>query len=142
MSPEEQKALVRRYFDEVVNRGDYAGLEALFTPDYRGHHAGAGEGPPADRIRRRVEGVRAAFPDMVFTVEEQVAEGATVASRLTVRGTHRGPYAGVPATGRPVAWRMATFHRFADGRIADSWTSFDAVVVLQQLGAVPRPDPS
>jgi steroid delta-isomerase-like uncharacterized protein len=89
-----------------------------------------------------VEAVRGAFPDVVFTVEEQVAEGATVASRLTARGTHQGPYAGVPATGRPVAWRMATFHRFADGRIADSWTSFDAAVVLEQLGAGTRTRPS
>ena len=141
MSLEEQKALVRRYFDEVVNRGDFSGLDALFSPDYRGHHAGAGEGTLAARIRRRVEAVRAAFPDVVFTIEEQVAEGATVASRLTARGTHHGSYGDVPATGRQVEWRMATFHRFANGRIVDSWTSFDAAVVLHQLGALARTSP-
>ena len=137
---EANKALVRRYFEEVASGGDLALVDELFAAGYRGHHTGAGEGPAPERIKRRVGAVRAAFPDVVWTIDEQLAEGPRVATRVTARGTHRGDYLGIPPTGRSVAWSTATVHRIAAGQIVESWSSFSVLPILQQLGVIPPTD--
>jgi steroid delta-isomerase-like uncharacterized protein len=80
---------------------------------------------------------KAAFPDLSVSVEEQVAEGGTVATRYTMRGTHRGAFQGIAPTGRTVALGGVSMHRVADGRIVEDWLGMDMMGLLQQLGAGP-----
>ncbi len=86
--------------------------------------------------------LRGAFPDIHFTVEDQIAETDKVVTRWTARGTHRGQLMGIPATNRSVTWAGITIHRIADGRVAESWVSSDALGLMQQLGVSPTPGQS
>lgn len=79
----------------------------------------------------------ASFPDLKHTVDEIIAEGDTVAARWTVRGTHRGEFQGIPASGKQVNLSGITVHHLKDGKIRETWLSFDNMEVLQQIGAVP-----
>ena len=138
MSAEDNKALVRRYYEEVLTQGNLALLDELFTPAFVSRGP---TGPEAglEAFRQAVLRSRAAFPDLQVRVEDQVAEGEKVASRWMVRGTHRGAFAGVPPTGRQVTATAIHIHRVADGRIAELWEQFDLLGLLQQLGVVPGP---
>ena len=95
-------------------------------------------GPEA--IRREVEVFRAGFPDLDATIEDLIAQGDSVAARTTWRGTNTGPFAGMPATGKPIAIQTIDFFRIgSDGRIVERSGSFDALGIMQQLGLVPPP---
>ena len=81
--------------------------------------------------------MRGGFPDIQWTLEEMVAEGDTVAARFTMRGTHRGPFFGVPPTGKPIVVQAMNFYRFAGGQIVGEHGQPDLLGLLQQIGAVP-----
>jgi predicted ester cyclase len=79
-----------------------------------------------------------AFPDQRYTVEDLIAEGDKVVSCYTFRGTHQGEFLGVPATGKVATWTGILISRFAGGKDVEDWESFDALGLLQQLGAIPQ----
>ena len=138
MSAEENKALVRRYIEEAVNRGNLTVLEGVIHPHMRNPLAP----PPADgsaveRYKRGVAATRAAFPDVEVTFDCMVAEGDLVAYQCTWRGTHRGAWRGIAPTGRRVEWRATCFRRVVDGKVVEAWGTYDWLAVLEQLGAVP-----
>lgn len=137
--PDANKALVRRFFEEVWSTGDLSLRDEFLAADYRGHLAGAEQ--PIDRNGWTgwFQGFRAAFPDARFTVEDMIAEGDRVAARLTMRGTHLGPMNGVPATGRAVVVTGMSIERVENGRIAEGWNQNDALGLLGQLGLLPPP---
>lgn len=138
MSAEENKALARRGFEEVWSRGNLDLADELLAADFVGR-------PGGETIRGReaakeyVARMRAAFPDITFTIEDQIAEGDMVATRWTATGTHEGDLMGVPPTGKQVTVTGITIQRFADGKVAEGWTSLDTLGMLQQVGAVPAP---
>ena len=137
MSTDENKALVRRAYEELVNRGNLAHIEELVHEDYVDHtHA---PGWPTDRegLRQQVAYFRSAFPDLHVTLEELIAEGDTVAVRQTMRGTHRGEFFGIPPTGRQVAVTGISLYRVANGKIVEEWWQEDLLGLMQQLGAIP-----
>ena len=136
---EANKALVRRFFEEVWSTGDLSRRDAFLDASYRGHMAGAAEPIDRDGWTAWFQGFRAAFPDARFTVEDMVAEGDRVAARLTMRGTHLGPLNGAPATGRAVVVSGMSIERVAGGRIVEGWNENDALGLLQQLGMLPPP---
>jgi steroid delta-isomerase-like uncharacterized protein len=139
MSPEENKALARRMV-EAWNRGDLAALDDLIAPDYVFHDPADPALPPGPRgAKVQVTAFRAAFPDLRLTIEDEIAEGAMVVQRLTITGTHRGPFAGVPPTGKPVTTSSIEVLRVERGKIAEHWDEFDMVGLLRQLGALPAP---
>jgi len=80
---------------------------------------------------------RGAFPDIGFTIEDQVAEGENAATRWVARGTHRGEFMGIAPTGNRVTMRAFTLHRFSGGKIAEDWAHYDALDVVRQLGVAP-----
>lgn len=128
--------IVRRFVEEVINRGTTERLPQLVDLDHVGHDSlGDHYGPEGVRID--VAELRAAFPDLRVTIEDLLATGDRVARRFTLRGTHRGPFMGFPATGRAVSATGITIDRLADGKLAESWVCFDALGLLRQLGAVP-----
>lgn len=135
MSTEVNKALVRRYYEEVVNGGNAALVDELFALDYVNHVAGSPEDLHGPEGERQFDALyRQAFPDAHLTIEDMVAEGDRVVSRLGYRGTHTGPFLGIPATGRSFMTYGIQKVRIADGKIVEAWTTPDNLGLLQQLG--------
>ena len=137
MSAEENKAVVRRYLEGSVG-GRVAHLDAVLAPTYRSTLPGW---PPLDREgdKQMVQAFYAGFPDLRPSIEEQLAEGDRVATRVTWQGTHTGSFQGIPPTGRAVTMPALRIDRLEGGRIAESWAQFDALGVMQQLGVLPAP---
>ena len=129
-------ALVRRFVEEVVNRGDTRLLADLVAARHV-RHAPDGDLYGREGVRIDVAEWRSGFPDLRLEVEDQVAEGDRVASRFRLRGTHDGPFLGVAPTGRPVAVAGVSIDRLAGGRLVESWLSLDALGLLRQVGALP-----
>ena len=138
MSGAGQKAIVRRWV-AAWNAQDLDAAEALLTPGYVRHDANVPDivGPAAER--QFIAGVLGAFPDLRLEIEQLVAEGDLVLGRYTIRGTQRGPFAGVPPTGRAVTFQAMESYRFEGERLAEQWVVMDTLGLLQQLGALPRP---
>jgi steroid delta-isomerase-like uncharacterized protein len=138
MSAEESKAFVRRFFD-TVNSFDLAGLaDELLAPDYRLRFDSVPE-MDRDQAVRFFQAFFAAFPGITHVIEDQLAEGDRVATRIVVRGTHGGDFMGIPPTGREVAIKAINIHRVVDGRIVEQWVVSDGVGLLQQLGVMAAP---
>jgi predicted ester cyclase len=133
MSSEQQKAIVRRFFDEVWNQQKLEVIADIFasTIILNGH--------PIDRtvLAQIIASRRAAFPDIQVTVEDQLADGDQVATRRTWRGTQQGTYRGIAPTGKHVTWMQIGMVRFVEGRIVEDWVIADEVSLLEQLGALP-----
>lgn len=135
---EENKALVRRWFDEVWNRGRGEAIDELFAADGVAHGLG-GEGQalrgPAG-FHPFFESFRDAFPDIEVAVVDAVAEGDMVAARCAVRATHRSPALGFAATQRPVEFEGVALIRVRDGQITEAWNFFDFMSMFRQLGVL------
>ena len=138
---EENKALVRRWFDEVLTRGNLQQVDELFAPNYILHGPSISqEVHGREGIRQYVATYRAAFPDTHFTVEDQIAEQDMVVTRWTARGTHRGEFLGITPTG---SWTTITgieFDRIIDGMIDEAWVSYhlfaDRVIDPERINRV------
>ena len=135
MSTEENKAMIRRV-GEVFNQGDLAVVDEVMAADYV-HHGPFGEFKGPEGFKQMVTMFRTAFPDLNMTIEDMVAEGDKVASRLTLRGTHKGEYMGIAATGKQVTVTEIVISRFAGGKEVEAWGSPDLMGMMQQLGVVP-----
>jgi steroid delta-isomerase-like uncharacterized protein len=133
---EENEAIVRRLIEQVINRGQTGLLAELVAADHVGH-APFGDHYGPEGLRIAVAEYRAAFPDLRVTVEDLVTAGDKVVHRFTLRGTHAGPFLGIPPTGRVVTVTGIAIDRLAGGKVAESWVSLDALNLLRQLGASP-----
>lgn len=134
-------AQLQRLADEVLTGHDLAALDEIFHADYVEHEPPPGMAPGRDGLRQWLAGWIAAFPDVRWTVEEQIADDDRVWSRSTWHGTHQGPFLGIPATGRTVTVAAWTIDRFTDGKIAESRIIMDVMGLMMQLGVVPTPGP-
>jgi steroid delta-isomerase-like uncharacterized protein len=135
----ENAAVVRRYFEVILGTGRLDLLNDLVAPEYVDHTARPGRAPGAAGVREVVGLFRTAFPDVAVAVEDTITEQDRVATRFTIRGTHTGPFAGLPPTGRRVVITGIAISRVAGGRIAEQWDQADMLGLLQQLGALPDP---
>jgi steroid delta-isomerase-like uncharacterized protein len=138
MTDTANKAIVRRYYDEVLTQGKLAALEELATVDYVEHNPLPGQGEGLAGLRDRAGMLRAAFHPR-FVLEDVIAEGDRVAVRWTNHGVHQGPFAGVPATGRAFVIAGIDIHVVRDGKLAEHWDVVDQLSLLQQLGVLPNP---
>ena len=134
-SIEANKALVRRYIDEIQNQHRLDALDSIFSAGFI-DHANAFDGvfQGVDGLRRGYEVMLAAFPDFHATLHEQVGEGDRVVTRKTIRATHRGEFRGIPATDTRVGFEVIDIFRIEDGRIAECGFLFDEYRLMQQLG--------
>lgn len=139
MSPEENKAIVRRMFEEAFNQGNLAILDECVAPDYLDHSPVPIPVPGIEGWKQRIAGYRTGFPDVQFTIEPLLAEADLVALRWTVRATHLGTFGGIPPTGKPVTFTGLNMERMASGKIIENWSEFDLSSLLRQLGAIPSP---
>jgi steroid delta-isomerase-like uncharacterized protein len=132
----------RRAFDAYTT-GDLSGLEDAFTADHVVHDTQnpfAAHQHGIDVLRGQVGMYRAAFPDLVMTVDAQYEDGDVVISRWTATGTQTGDLPGLPATGREARVSGVIIDRYEGERIAESWSNWDTLGMLQQLGAIPAPE--
>jgi len=114
------KAIVRRLMEEVLGQGRLKLLPDLVAQDYVGHFAfGDQYGPEGVQID--LAAYRTAFPDLAVTLDDLIAEGDKVVRRFTLRGTHRQPFFGEPATGQPLTLRGIAIDRLTDGLLVESW---------------------
>jgi len=136
MTAEENKALVRRYIEEVWNRRNLGFVEEVLSPAYRRYLTPGA--PPIDpqAQKTRLTGFLEAFPDIHLTIEDLFAEGDRVALRVTFRGTHRGTFQGIPPTGNSILVSGLDIIRIEDGKFAEHWGGPDLLSWLQQVGAV------
>ena len=139
MSTDENKALYRRWFEEVVTGGNLVLAEELLAGGYTLHFPGLPGPVDREGYTRLVAGFRAGFPDWRETVEDVIAEGDRVVVHVTGRGPDRGEFQGIPPPGRTVTATRIGIGRRQGGRIAEAWAAYDALGLLQQLGALPPP---
>ena len=133
MTTERNKALVRRWIEEVWGGGNLAAIRDLFAPGYTVN--GAHIGP--EGVRESVEALRVAFPEAALAIADLVAEGDRVVLRWTLTGEHRGAFLGVPPTGRRVAFAGINIYRIAGGSIAANDEVADIAGLIRQLGSIP-----
>ena len=137
---DENKALARRWFEELFNAQNLDVADEIVAQDHVAHDPlliGLPPGPEADK--HVVNLYHGAFPDAQITIEDQIAEGDRVVTRWTGRGTHQGELLGVPPSGNRVEIGGMTINRISGGKIAETWTNYDALGMMQQIGAVPEP---
>lgn len=139
MTTEDNKAAVRRFW-ESFNAHQLDGWDEVCTSDFINHDPGLPT-PDADlpTIKQAIGGLLAAFPDMTSSEDDLIAEGAKVVVHRTLRGTHRGEFMGVAATGKAVAFSGVWLAHLSQGKLQEQWVYFDAVGLLRQIGAIPAP---
>ena len=140
---EENKAIIRRFFEEFANKGDESVVDKLIGEDIVDHNPQDPNIPPgAEGVKQLFAGRRMAFPDMRVTVEDLVAEGDKVVLRSTVTGTHKGEFMGIPPTGNSFSFGNIAIFRIEDGKIVERWGEADVMGMMQQLGVIPAPGES
>ncbi|MFC5826895.1 ester cyclase [Nonomuraea insulae] len=136
---EETKAVVRRFYQELWTEGRLEAADELFAPNFIGHAPGNGLTRGPEGVKALVGGWRDGVPDMTLEIHAQYAEGSRCATRFTGRGTHKGTWLGIPATGQEVSLSGIAITRVIDGQVVSDWGEFDVMGLLQQLGVVKRP---
>lgn len=133
---------VRRAIEEIWNRGNYAVLDEFVARDLVVHASTPGaEIHGAEGAMQFYVALRAAFPDLHFTIEDQIAEGDRVVTRWSATGTHDGEFQGIPPTGKQVTLTGIDIDRLANGKVVECWPQVDELGLLQQLGVIPAPEP-
>jgi steroid delta-isomerase-like uncharacterized protein len=124
-----------RIFHDLISTGDLSLVEELIAENYVDHRGPRGR----EGFSGGLTMVREAFPDWSSRIDQLVVEGDTVAARWTVRGTHQGPFMGLPGSGKTVEMNECGFLRFEDGRLTEIWRVADELSLMRQLGALPTP---
>jgi len=136
MSTEENKALIRRYW-QACNEHNFDVLDELTTTDYIQH------GTTDDRNLQDVKAfytiLIAGFPDINAAIDDVIAEGDRVAVKMTTRATHKGEFRGIPPTGKTATVTEMAVYRISEGKIAEGWLLSDMLGLMQQLGVIPTP---
>ena len=127
-------------FVQMLNTHDADLVDAFVATDYRNHNAFVDDGREANR--QFWAAFFAALPDLTATMEDLVISGDRVVGRFVYRGTHRGEFMGIPASGRPVEMRSIDIWRVADGLFVEHWDELNTLEFFQQLGALPQLAPT
>jgi predicted ester cyclase len=138
MSPEENKRVVAEFVEVCQTRHDLAAADRMFHADFVNHYEPEGRPIPAgDRPAAGFQSfygmLLRAFPDAMMEVNEQLAERDLVATRKTLRGTHRGELWGLPPTGNPVEWEFIDIFRVREGQLVEHWTHMDFEALRAQM---------
>jgi len=137
MSPEENKAIARRFVEEVQNKGNISAVDEFLADGFVNHSVPPGLPPDREGVKQLFTMFRNAFPDFHAVIHDQVAEGDEVVTRKTFYGTHKGELLGIPATGKEVTIDLIEILRVSDdGKITDHWNVVDQLGMMQQLGVI------
>ena len=135
MSEEANKALVKRFYEEVWSKGNVDVADELFADDYERHDLRPGNPTGPEGQKEIARAFRAAFPDLSFEIDFLIADEDFVAGRWTATGTHLGPWAGIEPTGKPMRFSAINVFRFSDGKVVELWNHRDDLGLVEQLGA-------
>jgi len=135
MSAEANKALLRRYIEQVWDRKNLTAIDEFLAPNYKRYRSPTGEPLTRDGQKQLLNTFRAAFPDIQLTVEEIIAEDDRIAFRSTIRGTHQGEFLGIVPTGKPIMVGLVDVIHIENGKFVEQWGGPDLLDLLQQLGA-------
>lgn len=134
---EENKALVRRWFAEL-DKGNWQIVDDLIAVDYIDHNPPLPEmAPGREGVKQANALLRGAFPDVRHRIEDQIAEGDKVVTRVTARATFTGEILGIPPNGKLITVEGIAIHRIAGGQFVEHWATADNLSLYQQLGAIP-----
>ena len=136
MDEAKNKDLVRRFYAEVVSAGAVGKLAEFIAPDYSEIHEDKKSAVGIEGVKAHILGVRHTYPDLELTVEQQIAEGDWVATRLMMRGTHQGEWQGIKPTGRPLRVTAVNPDRIRDRRIVEHGGAADFLGPLLEIGAI------
>ncbi|HEX4469145.1 MAG TPA: ester cyclase [Gemmatimonadaceae bacterium] len=137
MSTTYNKVLAERVWEEVWHQGDLDRIDDLFAPNFVRHDPGRELHGP-EQNRAFIAELRMAFPDLHFTVDDQIAEGDKVCVRYRFQGTHLGAFHGMPPTRKRIGYSGILIYRILNDKIAEQWTEFDLLGFLEQLGALDK----
>jgi steroid delta-isomerase-like uncharacterized protein len=134
-------ATMRRLYD-LINAGDIDGFGELLAEDFVEHEEMPGLEPSKEGVKQLFHMYRAAFPDLRMQVQDVLVSGHKAVARVRATGTHQGEFLGMPATGKSVDVQLIDITRFDDDGLAhEHWGVFDALAMMQQLGAIPQSPP-
>ena len=128
---------VRQVFYQAFNQGNLTMVDELVSADLATYMSGWGLLASRMGLKQMIANLRAGFPDLYCTVEDEIREGDKLAAHWTMRGTHRGSYLGNPPTGKQVSSLGIIFAHIAEGKIVENWILIDQMGLLQQLGVIP-----
>ena len=137
MSIEENKAIARRWLEQIWDKGSLAAMDELLTTNFVFNYAAPGMASDREGYKQTVTMYRTVSPDMHYAVDDIVAEGHKVVVRWTGRGTHKGDLMGIAPTGKQVTITGISILRITGGKIVEEWGEMNMLGALQQLGAFP-----
>jgi steroid delta-isomerase-like uncharacterized protein len=136
MSMKENKAIVRRFFEELLSADNFAVADEILSPDFRFYFAGNPTPMNLESYENFLVARRAALPDRRFVVEDMIAEGEKVSARFTMRGTHKGELQGIPPSGREVTVSGIDMICLSEGKMVEDRVEVDQLDMMQQLGVI------
>lgn len=140
MSLASNKNVVQKTFEVVWNQHNPAAIDELYAADYAAHNDLPGVTPDRKGFKNWVNMTTKAFPDIEFTIKDQVAEGDEVVTRWEAHGTQKGEFMGIPPSGKEVTVTGLSINRVQNNKIKEAWLEWDSLSMMQQLGAIPGPD--
>lgn len=139
MSTEDNKAIARRFVDEVLSKHDIGAIDQLFAADFVNHTPLPGVPPTRDGVKGFFSKFFAAFPDLNVSIHEQIAERTRVMNYMRLIGTHKGDFMGVPGTDNHIEIDEVIIMHLAGDEIAAYWVIFDRLSLMQQMGVISAP---
>ena len=140
MSEADNKATIRRFVEDGLNKRNATLIDEVYSAEYVGHDP---ERPTPRRVEDLKQGMVGllgkVFPDAQYSIEGLVAEGDMVVWHWTFRATHQGELMGIPPTGKPISFSGVNIFRMTNGKVVEDWVYRDTVGMLRQLGAMPTP---
>jgi steroid delta-isomerase-like uncharacterized protein len=133
----DNKQLITNFIDQVLNQGNIDATSRFFAHDVIEQVPFPGQGPGIEGIKLVIRSFRAAFPDMQWSVDEQIAEEDKVVTRFEWTGTHGGEFLGIPATGKQVRIWGVVIDRIENGKVQDTRILMDTLGLMSQLGVFP-----
>ena len=137
---QDNATIIRTFVDEVITQGKIDSAAQYVWEDVVEQVPLPGQGPGLEGLKGILRAMRSGFPDIVFSIQEQITENDKVASRFEWTGTHTGAFLGIPATGRTIRVWGIVIDRLEDGRIKETRIIMDTFGMLTQLGVLPRPN--
>lgn len=137
MSIEQNKAAVRRFFDEFANKGNLSVVDEIFSPDFVMHPADGADMNGSEGAKTGYPRFRASFPDVKYIIDDMVAEGDKVTFRMTIEGTHIGRFGNIEPTGKKIKMTRFGIIRLENGKWVEGWVLTNVMSLYQQLGAIP-----
>jgi predicted ester cyclase len=136
MSVEDNKNLIRKYIEEVINTGNTDEIEKFISPEYTEIHEGKRYPVGIKGAKEHIIGVRQTYPDLKLTVDQQIAEGDWVATCITARGTHKGSWLGMKPTGQQVSFTGVNIEKVENGKITEHGGAANLLFQFLEIGAI------